>query len=220
MAVINEQTSLEGKDKALRLRILRSCKEQFFKFGIRSVTMDDIANALGMSKKTIYQYFQNKDEIVLGVVNEHICDSEADLRRIVEASQDPIDALLTSMRHDAQQFEQMSPLMIPELKKYFHEAWQHIHTFECEQWIRLLREVIIQGQEQGLFRPDANAELVAVMHTAGFDAIVFSDHPMLQKYSYAQRHGHYELALLYSLVTEKGRAKLEAYIQTHGNQTR
>jgi TetR/AcrR family transcriptional regulator, cholesterol catabolism regulator len=201
----------EEKDAALKLRILRSCKELFFKFGVRSVTMDDIASALGMSKKTIYQYYPNKDSIVEAMVHEHLCDSEAEMKEILATAKDPIDALLTSMRMNAQQFEMMNPALIPELKKYFHDTWQHLHAFECNQWIGLLVNLIEEGKAQGIFREDVNAELLALMHTEAFDTVIFSDNPLLTKYSYAERLAIHEMALIYCLVNDKGRELLEHY---------
>jgi AcrR family transcriptional regulator len=56
----------------ISIRIIESAEEMFFRYGIKSITMDDIAKQLGMSKKTIYQHFSDKDKLVESLINEHI----------------------------------------------------------------------------------------------------------------------------------------------------
>lgn len=204
----------EEKDSQLRTRILRTCYEQFFKYGVRTVTMDDIATALGMSKKTIYHYFANKEEIVLAVMKLHQEQDTAAMEAILARCDNPVECLLELAKHNAQLFEQMNPSLVPELKKYHPEAWEQQFDYECGFWLQLNARLIADGIQQELFRGDINPSLAALMHTLGFETVIFSDHPGMQSYSFAERFRHYEMMFLYSLVTEKGKALLEESLHT------
>lgn len=204
--------TLGDKDQQLRQRILKACHDLFFKYGVRSVTMDDIANALGMSKKTIYQHFPNKDEIIVAVVHEHLAEEKATMRAFLTTEADPIKALLDCTRYSLQMFESMNPALPTELKKHYPDAWGHLHDYECQFWVGLNVELIRKGQAEGLFYSDLDAELLAMLHTEGFDSVVFSDNPQLARYSLSQRYEAYERMFLYSLVTEKGRQRLLAHL--------
>lgn len=208
-------STLDEKQQQQRQRILETCHALFFKLGVRSVTMDDIAGELGMSKKTIYQFFANKDAIVGAVVEEHLHQEKEQIRGIMRAADNPIVGILEASNVTAQMFKSMNPALIAEMKKYYPEAWAHVHEFECRFWVETNLELIESGRKQGLFRENFNAELVSLMHVEGFDHIVFSDTPDMAPYAFVERYIAYELHFLYGMVTEKGRQFLEDYLEDY-----
>ena len=80
-------------------------------FGIRSVSMDDIANGLGMSKKTLYQHFADKDELVMAVVDIHILQMQGDCSSCRTEAKDAIHEIFNTMDILLQEFSNMNPMV-------------------------------------------------------------------------------------------------------------
>ena len=91
----------------------------FMQYGIRSVSMDDIANNLGMSKKTLYQYFADKDELVEGVVDGHINEVEGDCIQCRTNATDAIHEIFLTMEHIMEELNNMNPMLLYDLILYF-----------------------------------------------------------------------------------------------------
>jgi len=81
----------------IKNRILQSAQALFMRNGIKSVSMDDIASHLSMSKKTLYKWFENKDQIVQAVTEQHLAMEEAECRRMFEGASNALDELFQMM---------------------------------------------------------------------------------------------------------------------------
>src|ERR1700752_4539135 len=93
------------------LKILLGAQELFFKYGIKAITMDDIAKHLSMSKKTIYQYFKEKDEIVLTLMTEKIKEDELQFSKMHEESENIIEELFGVMKCMSDNIGKMNPVL-------------------------------------------------------------------------------------------------------------
>jgi TetR/AcrR family transcriptional regulator, cholesterol catabolism regulator len=142
-------------------RILQGAQELFFRYGIKSVTMDDIAKNLGMSKKTIYQFFTDKDEIVATLgrrTQEQHCKNFAE----IEAScKDAIDGILQTMKYMAAMFSSMNPNIFYDLQKYHPKSWENFKEFKEKVMMELVVQNIEKGKKQGLYRVDIDPVIVA-----------------------------------------------------------
>ena len=163
-----------AETEELRQKIVLAANELFIKYGIRSVTMDDIARHLGMSKKTIYQSFNDKDEIVSMGTQLH-CDMWA--KRADEISADSSNAIEELLKFSVvfrEQMKKMNPNMMFDLFKYHRASW--------EEWIRYKREVIKQkivetidrGMKEGYFRKDLNTDILATLRVEQVE-LAFND---------------------------------------------
>jgi AcrR family transcriptional regulator len=152
---------MENKD-----RILTRAAALFMRNGIRSVSMDDIAADLGMSKKTLYKTFTNKDEIVLDVMTTHLCQAQSECARVADAAPDAVQEMLTISAWADQQFSNIHPSIFHDLRKYYPTAWTlfraHKSGFILEQITRNLR----RGIAEGLFRADLDVEVLARLNLA------------------------------------------------------
>src|SRR5688572_21573610 len=99
-------------------RILLGAKELFYKFGIRSITMDDVAKHLAISKKTIYNYFRDKNEIVMKCCDHDLKDRECVFKHITDNSTDAIAQIMQLMKHMGSMFSQMNPNLFYDMQKY------------------------------------------------------------------------------------------------------
>ena len=93
-------------------RILGKAEELFMQYGIRSVSMDDIANSLGMSKKTLYQYYADKDELVDSVVESHILMIQTDCVSSRKDANDAIHEIYITMERILDEVSNMNPMLL------------------------------------------------------------------------------------------------------------
>ncbi len=147
-------------------RILTQASALFMRNGIKSVSMDDIAADLGMSKKTLYKTFTNKDEIVLGVMTNHLSQAQGECARVASTAADAVQEMLTISAWADQQFSNVHPSIFYDLRKYYPAAWElfsaHKNTFILDQIILNLR----RGIAEGLFRADLDVEVLARLNLA------------------------------------------------------
>src|SRR4051812_9298045 len=93
-------------------RIKEKAHELFMRYGLRSVSMDDIANGLGMSKKTIYQYYADKDELVLGVIDDELTRNKRVCELDRERSDNAIHEIFLAMDMVVELFSSMNPSLL------------------------------------------------------------------------------------------------------------
>jgi AcrR family transcriptional regulator len=145
-------------------RILTESLRLFKKNGIRSVSMDDISKELGMSKKTIYQYFANKTELVEKVLN-HLHEKER-IPCIGEdtANMNAIDILLAVSRNVSIQLKDMNPIKAYELQKYYPAIYREFIIRKRDHVFDQVKQNFTQGIAEGIYRNDLDVDLVARLY--------------------------------------------------------
>lgn len=147
---------METKD-----RILKGAEELFFKYGIKSITMDDIAKHLGISKKTIYQFYADKNEVVEKLMMQSTQTNECEFRKIGEQSANVIEEVFAMMKHMGAMFSQMNPNLFYDLQKYHPNSWKMFKKFKEECIEVMVENSVKRGIEQGLVRADINTKIMA-----------------------------------------------------------
>ncbi|MCE9539893.1 MAG: TetR/AcrR family transcriptional regulator [Bacteroidetes bacterium] len=163
---------METKD-----RILIGAEELFFKYGIKSITMDDIAKHLGISKKTIYQFYSDKNEIVEKLMVQRMQTNECEFKQIANESANVIEEVFAMMKHMGVMFSQMNPNLFYDLQKYHPRSWKLFKQFKEECIERMVEDSVKRGIEQGLVREDINTKIIARLRMEevemGFNAQAF-----------------------------------------------
>jgi AcrR family transcriptional regulator len=158
-------------------RIISGGEELFLKAGIKSVTMDDIAKHLGMSKKTIYQFFKDKNELVFALVRKKLQDDEDQMCAIISKSGNVIEEMINMMKCSEEIFSRINPIVIHDLQKYHPEAWKQFQNFKADVLVHTLEELLTKGIKQGYIRPDIDVKIIARMRVMqvemGFNTAVF-----------------------------------------------
>lgn len=147
---------METKD-----RILLGAQELFFKYGIKSVTMDDIAKHLAISKKTIYQFFEDKNEVVVSLMRAELQKNEKDFLQVQERSENVIQEIFSIMDHITVMFNKTNPNVFYDLQKYHPEAWKMFREFKEKCMTEMVERSIEQGIKDGLVREDVNPKILA-----------------------------------------------------------
>jgi AcrR family transcriptional regulator len=143
-----------------RNRIIEGAAELFRTYGMKSVTMDSLANHLGMSKRTIYEVFSDKDELLIGVLVWMGERQKELVRRVLDESENAIVAIFKLLERNRDHFQQMSPAFQSDMKK-FHQAIliKKADKYEMPDY-RSNEEVIQRGIKEKLFRKELDPELV------------------------------------------------------------
>ena len=158
-------------------RIILGSEELFLSSGIKSVTMDDIARHLGMSKKTIYQFFKDKNELVIALVKRKLQEDEDQVSEIISKSGNVIEEMINMMKCSEEIFSRINPIVIHEMQKYHPEAWKHFQNFKSGVLVQTMEELLNKGIKQGYIRPEIDVKILAKMRVnqveLGFNTSVF-----------------------------------------------
>ncbi|AMQ56224.1 TetR/AcrR family transcriptional regulator [Algoriphagus sanaruensis] len=200
-----------------RERILEIATEQFSRFGVRTVTMEDIARQIGVSKKTIYQEFADKKDLVKEVFSRILELDRKKLAFILEEEDGVIEHLVKTSRMMRERLSSMNPMVIMEVQKYFPEAWKMFEEFKETVIMNDLVRMIERGKELGYFRPEIDSAILAKVRvnqiTNAFDPMNFAnpDYNLVEEQVVLMDH------FLHGIFTEKGRQAYQSQNQRFEN---
>ncbi len=144
-------------------RILLGSQELFYRYGIRSVTMDDIAKHLAISKKTIYRHFGDKNELVMELTEMDIVAHRNKFDHVAKDSKHAIDEMFRMMQDMSEMFGKMNVNLFYDLQKYHPKAWDRFRDFKNKSILKMVETNLIRGIEEGLYRKALNVKVMARM---------------------------------------------------------
>ena len=161
----------------MKEKILTETERLFWKYGVRTITMDDIARRLAISKKTIYQYFTDKEDIVYQVVNYHIEHEMQECERLIDKSMNPIEEMLLISDMMKRNADMVNPSLLMDVQRYYPKAWEVFLQYKEGRIITDIKANLQRGVEQGLYQADTDLETMARLRVEliqlGFDDCVF-----------------------------------------------
>jgi TetR/AcrR family transcriptional regulator, cholesterol catabolism regulator len=134
----------------------------FNKYGIKSITMDDIARELGISKKTLYQHFENKNDIINKVAQYEIKSEHDELAKLCTLHSNAIDQLLMISKHIISKLYNLNPSLTYSMNKYYPLIWENFLKQRKEYILTLLKQNFQTGMEQGIYLEDINIDIITV----------------------------------------------------------
>ena len=192
-------------------RILIKAEELFMQYGIRSVSMDDIANNLGMSKKTLYQYFADKDELVDAVVDGHIKMIQTDCLGCRKDASDAIHEIFIMMERIMEEFSNMNPMLLYDMEKFHFKAYQRFRDHKDKFLLHIIRENIEWGIKDELYRADVSVDVMSKFRIESmmipFNVSVFPP----GKYNLATTSEMILENFTYGMATVKGHKLIQKY---------
>lgn len=144
----------------IAIRIKQKAHDLVMQFGIRSVSMDDIAGALGMSKKTIYQYFADKDELIEAVIKDRIEESQLCCERDKANAKDAVHEVFLAMEMMQELFQNMNPAVIYDMEKFHPKAFSHFTKHKHQFLYNVLSDNIERGIKEGLYRSEIDIDII------------------------------------------------------------
>jgi TetR/AcrR family transcriptional regulator, cholesterol catabolism regulator len=191
---------------------LRRVEELFLRFGIKNFTMDDVARELGISKKTLYQFVENKDDLVAKVMDRHIaeqCKTDEELRT---KATDAVDELLNTIKEMMREMQRMKPNIIHEMQKYHRDVWERIQAFQQEYIYKVAMANLEWGRREELYRTDFDADIAVRLYIASCFAVLNDDFFPKPPYSLETLFKECMLNYLHGIASDKGRALIKAKI--------
>lgn len=191
--------------------LLDSAKELFLKYGIKSVSMDDIARLLGISKKTIYSHVENKSELVIESIKAFVKEEEDCIEEITKNSENAIQEITAIAAYVLKSLRKMKPTLLYDLKKYYAAAFQFIQKEHFAQIEKTISNNIKRGITEGFYREDLDPEIQTKMYIGLSQMLVDEDYfPTSQfekPYLYTQMMKYH----LNGILNSKGRSELKKY---------
>ena len=201
-------TTMEVKE-----RILLKAADLFMRYGIRSVTMDEIAGQLGISKKTIYQFFTDKDEIVEGVVNKEILENECKCSGFLMASENAVHEVFISLEEMEEMFKGMNPLIMYDLEKHHLKAHKKYRDHINKFMYQVIVENLQRGIKESLYRPEINVDVTAKHRIESAFMTFNQDLFPHNRYLISEVARELGVLFMYSIATPKGVKLIEKYYQ-------
>jgi AcrR family transcriptional regulator len=142
-------------------RIVNKAHELFMRYGIRSVSMDEVANHLGMSKKTIYQFYTDKDALVEDVIDIEINRSQHECTQHKEKSENAIHEIFMAVDMLLELLTKMNPTVIFDLEKYHPKAFKKYSDYKNKFLYAITKENLDSGIREGLYREEIKTDIMA-----------------------------------------------------------
>lgn len=197
----------------LRNRIIAQAKNQFMRLGIRSVSMDDICSQLGISKKTIYQHFKDKDELVDIVLQEEISVMQEEALGCCLPSKNAVEEIFNTMQLITKQLANMNPVVLVDLHKYHFASFQQFMEHKNSFLLDIISSNIKRGISEGYYREDLQVEILAKYRLESMMLAFNMDIFPTSRYNLAEVSIAIIENFLYGLATEKGFKLIEEYKQ-------
>ena len=151
-------------ERGLELR--DRCSKLFGRFGIKALSMDDLAGHLACSKKTLYKYFSDKRDLVSKALHSHLDGLEAQMADLMQGEGNAIDLAMQEMENKHKMLSAINSTVLFDLKKYYPKVFEATHERRKNMIRRVVTHNVVRGMEQGMYRGDLNVEAVADLHLA------------------------------------------------------
>jgi AcrR family transcriptional regulator len=197
----------------LRKKIISESVVLFMEYGIRSVTMDDIARHLGMSKKTVYQHFKDKEEIILVSTHDYFQREHERMEEMEKNSENAVEALFNLTVCIREQVKNIKSNVLFDLKKYYQNAWEKYTRFKHDVIYDSVLRNMNRGISEGLFRSDINPQILAQLRIGEIELSFNKDYFPEDKFSLIEIHEQLFEHFTYGILSEKGFKLFETYKQ-------
>jgi AcrR family transcriptional regulator len=141
-------------------RILKKADELFKRYGIRSVSMDDIAAQVGMSKKTLYQYYADKEELVSAVFTTIMEENKVSCGSCVQGAENALHEVFLQFDEVQEMLSEMNPSVLYDMEKYHAPTFARFKAYQNEFLYGMIRSNFERGIAQGLYRDDFDIEII------------------------------------------------------------
>lgn len=200
------------------LKIVNCAFDLFTKYGIRSITMDDISSKLGISKKTLYQCIPNKADLVKKIIESHI---ESDYKIVEEIKSKPKNAIEEMVAIGKYVYKQLKLLNITtlyDLKKHYLNSWELLENHKNNFVYTVIAQNIENGIKEGLYRKDINISIAAHFYIT--KSQILSEDTFFEAHNLTPADIYFELLKhhLYGIASKKGLEYLEKNIENIKNQ--
>ena len=196
---------------SIKDKIITESIALFLNYGIKSVTMDDIAKHLGMSKKTIYQHFKDKEEMIILATDQYFKNEHERMDGIEAGSENAVEALHNLTICLREQLKNAKANVLFDLKKYYVNAWNKYKRFKRDVIYESVINNLKRGITEGLYRSDLNVEILAQLRIGEIEMSFNWEYFPDDKFTLVDVHEQLLKHFTYGILSEKGFKLFENY---------
>jgi AcrR family transcriptional regulator len=196
-------------------KILSVAVDSFRQYGFKTITMDDIARKAGISKKTLYQHFPSKPDVVIAAMEWHHEHMDTLITRLMEDAENAVEAMVRVNAVLSQVFRQINPVALLELERFFPDGYRQFKEKHIQKDIAKIRDNIIRGMKEGVYRAGMDADLLACFRIESC-LILFQPNSITAKIH--PPHVATQVIMenfLYGLMTPKGEKLYQKYSEKY-----
>jgi len=186
-------------------KILEGCEKLFRKFGIKSLSMDDIARELGMSKKTIYLHVSDKNDLVIKTFAHILNLNESKCSKIHDNSLNPVEEILFLSRSISEETKGINPTVFYDLRKFYPEAWLLFENHSNQFIYIQIKDNLSKGKVQGFYRTDINEDIIARLYISMVQTISNPELFSNIDYNFSNVYNEMIKYHFHGICTDKGR---------------
>jgi AcrR family transcriptional regulator len=195
--------------------IIEKAEQLFFKYGIKSISMDDLSREMSISKKTLYVFVDNKEELVYLVVQNHIHREKKKVEEVIKNSKNSIDEFLQIIMHNHDELNTLNPSVIYDLQKYHPKSWSLFTEFTEKYIFNHILHNLKRGVKEGIYRNDMNLEVIAFIYINSIDAILKNLNDKKTDNALASTMKEYAFYHLHGIVSNEGLHYLNNHLKNH-----
>ncbi|MEP4533683.1 MAG: TetR/AcrR family transcriptional regulator [Cyclobacteriaceae bacterium] len=195
----------------MKEKIIEGAEKLFFQYGVRSVSMDDVSRELSMSKKTLYQYFTNKDELVTEVALFSIEKEKNQFDGLNEEAENAINELFLISACIKETVKNMNPSLIYDLRKYHPNGWEVFQNFKYEFIKGTVNENLKRGKAEGFYRKEIHCDVISTLRVETIQMVFDGAFANIQDITFTDIQLQVFDHFVHGLLTEKGLKQYQLY---------
>lgn len=203
-----DSTVKRNNREILRKQVIEAASLAFTKSGIRSVRMDDIAFSLSISKRTLYELFHDKEQLLLEVIRMHWQEMNDYITEIASKAENALEVVFAFYKRKSKELCDLNPQFLRDLRKY-PKVLEFIHEEQRSSDAAALNH-FKKGVSQGIFRADINFEIINQAMSMQLDLIIYSD--LSENYPLSDIYREITFLHMRGITTEKGMKLVDAFL--------
>lgn len=194
-----------------RNQLLSAATALFLRYGIKSISMDDIAKKMGISKKTIYNIISTKHELVAASITSILKKEQSDVDTISATSKNSIDEMILIARQTINTLNRMKPTFIYDLRKYHPKVWQIIESQHLPYISKVIEENVKRGKKEKYYRKELEPSIIARLYLGLAQAITIESNKTIMQGKLADIYESMIIYHLHGIMNEKGKKEFIKY---------
>ena len=195
----------------VRKRILTEATNLFFQNGIRDITMDNIAEKLGISKRTIYETFKNKSELLINCFEEYSKERYKANEEIIKNSHNVLAAICSFIQSGALAIDLLNPAFFSDMRKYHNDIWVMASKQQNEKNYNLAYRLLRKGINEGIFRKDINIDIVVKIILEQMKLLVDNEVFSSDKYTLSEVFKNMVINFIRGIATNRGIELIDSF---------
>ena len=199
------------KDSKQYQALLNKSRELFMKHGVKSLTMDEIARQMGMSKKTIYQFVDNKSDLIKLTMQDFLEEERKLMDSILKNSINSIDEMIKMIEYWLQVVREFDAKTLNEVQKYYPETWKMYNEYRFNFMLGLIKTNLENGVKEEYYRDDLNSDVISKIYILAVEILLNQELFPTKQYSYINIYREFLSYHLRGIFSAKGLNYLEEH---------